>query len=613
MYPSIKFDLIKKAIEYFASNITDKNEIEKVNKCLDLIKFGMSTTLIQFCGVYYLYDGDKEVEDRGLTIGGYESAWLADLAMAFLLETIDQNVLNETKYFGIYRNDGIAVFPGTWMQTEVEDWLLAFQRAINDKAGNDKLSFMAKVWTPGGDKTTIVRSKVRTQSADHFPFLDMELNWGVDGTLNFGVHLKPNQQLKYLNAGSAHTPGCFKAITTGVCYRLTKLTTIDKTSADMKLDEIYPEHFSALNKADLLNNFNAPTLGAKAAELKAALEDEVGQATKKRRERDRKRAIYFKVGFSNYWQKPIHKTIREVKSRFPSLSWLRVSMSYHRFSNLRELFQSDLNTKLNSTVISKDFQNLPCNCRNKQACSYEGKCRHSIVVYQATCLKTNKQYIGNTQQHVKTRLQGHIQDIKNLFINDKSSDSFALHFASLVPEGTAKKNVKDFIKVKVDILWQGDPLSCVKTFGTRSCKLCAKERYAIIKLTRETPNLAINKCNEVHGACHHKPRFHRFDHSENANSSTDESGRMKGLQQPSSTTSTGSSSSNHTLGSFNDRREESMLGTIHPVPTYWENRSHGLRARSLLTTKEPDLPQVESNLNESPQEYLVVTVECIEV
>ncbi len=145
------------------------------------------------------------------------------------------------------------------------------------------------------------------------------------------------------------------------------------------------------------------------------------------------------------------------------------------------------------------------------------KCCYSIVVYQATCHKTNKKYIGNTQQHVKTRLQGHIQDIKNLFI------------ASLIPDGTTKKNVKDFIKVKVDILWQGDPLSCVKTFGTRSCKLCTKERYAIIKLTRETPNLAINKCNEVHGACRHKPWFHRFDNSENANSSTDESRRTKGL------------------------------------------------------------------------------------
>jgi hypothetical protein len=123
---------------------------------------------------------------------------------------------------------------------------------------------------------------------------------------------------------------------------------------DLKLDEIYPEHFGTLNKVNLLKDFEAPTLGVKKAELEAASKDEVGQATKKRRERDRKRAIYLKVGFCNYWRTPIHKMIREVKSRFPSLTWLRVSMSYHRFSNMRELFQGDLNTKLNPNVISKE-------------------------------------------------------------------------------------------------------------------------------------------------------------------------------------------------------------------------------------------------------------------
>jgi hypothetical protein len=353
----------------------------------------MSTTLIQFCGVYYLYDGDKEIENKGLTIGGYKSAWLADLAMAFLLETMDQNVIDETKYFGIYGDDGIAIFPGVWTQTEIADWLLTFQGAINDAAGNDKLTFTAEVWTPGEDTAPKVGGKVGTYTENEFPFLDMELSWSDNGTLKFGVHMKPNQQLKYLNTGSAHTPGCFKAIKTGVCYRLTKLTTVNEDSVDLKLNEIYPEHFDALNKANLLKDFEAPTLGVKTAELEAASKDEVGQATKKRRERDRKRAIYFKVGFCNYWRTPIHKTIREVKSRFPSLKWLRVSMSYHRFSNMRELFQGDLNTKLNRNVISKDFQKLPCNCRNKQACQYSGDCRTSIVVYQAVCLKTNKCYI----------------------------------------------------------------------------------------------------------------------------------------------------------------------------------------------------------------------------
>jgi hypothetical protein len=288
MYPSVKFDLIKKAVEYYAWDITDENELDKVSKCRDLIKFGMSTMLIQFCGVYYLYDGDKEVDDKGLTIGGCESAWLADLAMAFLLEMMDQNVLDETMFFGIYHDDGLAVFPGVRMQADVEHWLSTFQKAINNVAGNDKLSFTAEVWTTSKESTITVRRKVSTKATDQFPFLDMEMSWNEEGILKFGVHMKPNQQLKYLNTGSAHTPGCFKAITTGVCYRLTKLTTVDENNEDMKLDEIYPNHVGALNKADLLKNFKAPTLGAKAAEIEAASKDEVKQATKKRRERDRK-------------------------------------------------------------------------------------------------------------------------------------------------------------------------------------------------------------------------------------------------------------------------------------------------------------------------------------
>jgi hypothetical protein len=75
---------------------------------------------------------------------------------------------------------------------------------------------------------------------------------------------------------------------------------------------------------------------------------------------------------------------------------------------------------------------------------------------------------------MKTRMQGHIQDVKNLFISDKSSDSFASHFASLIPEGTVKKNVKDFVKIKVDILWQGDPLSWSTNFWYQNLQTVCK-------------------------------------------------------------------------------------------------------------------------------------------
>ena len=37
-----------------------------------MIKFGMSTTFIQFKDQYWLYGGGLAVDEKGLTIGGYE-------------------------------------------------------------------------------------------------------------------------------------------------------------------------------------------------------------------------------------------------------------------------------------------------------------------------------------------------------------------------------------------------------------------------------------------------------------------------------------------------------------------------------------------------------------
>ena len=86
-------------------------------------------------------------------------------------------------------------------------------------------------------------------------------------------------------------------------------------------------------------------------------------------------------------------------------------------------------------------------------------------------------------------------------------------------------------------MWQGIPaLSCVKTFGTKSCKLCTMERLEILKLTCNILVKAINKCREVHGACSHHPWFHRFDQSQIVTASTDESKKDEWIQGASSTT-----------------------------------------------------------------------------
>jgi len=65
MYPSIKYKLVKKAIDYFAKDL-DATPKGRINDCLDMIKFGMGNTLLTFVDKYYEYGGDENVEECGL-------------------------------------------------------------------------------------------------------------------------------------------------------------------------------------------------------------------------------------------------------------------------------------------------------------------------------------------------------------------------------------------------------------------------------------------------------------------------------------------------------------------------------------------------------------------
>ena len=58
---------------------------------LKLVKFSMSNTIITFVDKYYEYGGCVEGEDRGLIIGIFDSAWLADLVAAYLLDETEDS------------------------------------------------------------------------------------------------------------------------------------------------------------------------------------------------------------------------------------------------------------------------------------------------------------------------------------------------------------------------------------------------------------------------------------------------------------------------------------------------------------------------------------------
>ena len=206
---------------------------------------------------------------------------------------------------------------------------------------------------------------------------------------------------------------------------------------------------------------------------------------------------------------PLHVTLKRLRSKW-DLKWLRISMSYHRFPNMRELFQSDLVQKVMSGIGSRDFCDRPCNCLGPR-CAFDGKCRAKMVVYKATIKATGRFYIGATQQTFKDRFRGHFQDVRNLVLRRVGLDTFARELAlpwvdtGVVPTVGMLRDACSYA-----IVWQGNPFSCVKSFGNLGCKLCSKERSALLRARWTSPDLLINKGWELYGACRHKARFHRL-------------------------------------------------------------------------------------------------------
>ena len=139
----------------------------------------------------------------------------------------------------------------------------------------------------------------------------------------------------------------------------------------------------------------------------------------------------------------------------------------------------------------------------------------------------------------------HFDDVRDLINQRKPADSFANHCAKFLEgEGRVRRSFARKQVQCVEVLWKGNPLSCVKTFKSLTCKLCMKERFLIYEAKRNEEEEGtchlINSCNKFYGACRHIPRFHRYQRYD---TSTDEGGYPEKIEGE---ISTGSFSENTT-------------------------------------------------------------------
>eukprot|EP00957_Ditylum_brightwellii_P173473 13207420-Ditylum_brightwellii.AAC.1 len=76
---------------------------------MDIVRFGMKNTLIQFKGRYFVYQGTakgKEIsdEDIALAIGAYQSSFLADIVASYVFEETEE-CFKKCIFRGFYRDD----------------------------------------------------------------------------------------------------------------------------------------------------------------------------------------------------------------------------------------------------------------------------------------------------------------------------------------------------------------------------------------------------------------------------------------------------------------------------------------------------------------------------
>ena len=129
MYPSITYELVTKAVRHYTKGFSKEEEM-RIKAGLEMLKFSMVNCLTNFGPDYFQYGKEKNPLKRVLTIGGIDSAWLADLVACYILEKIEPVWKKEFAYFKIYRGDGCALARDTTVK-RLQKWYNKFQQEID--------------------------------------------------------------------------------------------------------------------------------------------------------------------------------------------------------------------------------------------------------------------------------------------------------------------------------------------------------------------------------------------------------------------------------------------------------------------------------------------------
>ena len=125
-------------------------------------------------------------------------------------------------------------------------------------------------------------------------------------------------------------------------------------------------------------------------------------------------------------------------------------------------------------------------------------------------VKTNQNTLGPLNNTWKSGPTNTVTTLDTWSRAAKKIRFFCQPFCSTFQQGRQRVTKWSPKTLEVEILWQGKPISCMKSFGKNTCSLCMRERCCILDACNENQKKLINSKSEIFGACRHKTKFHRL-------------------------------------------------------------------------------------------------------
>ena len=190
-----------------------------------------------------------------------------------------------------------------------------------------------------------------------------------------------------------------------------------------------------------------------------------------------------------------------IEKHFPTDHKLRkcinrncIKLSYSCTKNMKNIIlthNKKVSTKQNNPA---ETQTSTCNCRNKQNCPLDGKCKTGAIVYRASVKDARGNthtYIGSTKEF-KDRYRNHTKSFRHKQYSKETTLAGFVWENNLGPEPN----------IKWEIVKRAQPYRK----SSRYCDLCLTEKLSIDYELKKSRN-CLNKRSDLTNRCVHRTMF----------------------------------------------------------------------------------------------------------